>query len=143
MALSQTALCWSQHLAMEKEFRGLGEPRLEPWDVPMMLQACRQERLSARDAAISEYLTYGPASPDPNNKNTLSEWRAGCLHGWVSIWMNTSIHALTWMDEVDVSTVVHGLSLKCYTTCCLVCCGHCPSRDLSSIRACADISMVP
>merc|ERR1719353_333861 len=48
-----------QKLAVEKEHRGLGEPLLEPWDVPMMLQACRQQQLTARDAAISEYLTYG------------------------------------------------------------------------------------
>eukprot|EP00931_Biecheleriopsis_adriatica_P038210 TRINITY_DN21910_c0_g2_i1.p1 TRINITY_DN21910_c0_g2~~TRINITY_DN21910_c0_g2_i1.p1 ORF type:complete len:729 (-),score=183.05 TRINITY_DN21910_c0_g2_i1:78-2234(-) len=43
-------------LAGEKQRLGLGEARLEAWDVPLLLQSCKQQH--ERGAEISEYLTY-------------------------------------------------------------------------------------
>lgn len=47
-------------LAQEKEKLGLGVPVLEPWDMPMLLQVCKQKEVNAQAGMhVSEYLTYG------------------------------------------------------------------------------------
>jgi len=46
-------------LATEKERLGLGKPILEPWDLPLLINRCRQEHERNQSDRISEYLTYG------------------------------------------------------------------------------------